>query len=1134
MSLQIIAGSSGSGKSQYIYERIVEEAQQNPDKNYLILVPEQFNMQTQKRLAGMHPGGCLLNIDVLSFNRLAYRVFQEIGGQQQPILEDSGKSLIIQKVVWEKRSSLQVLGSTMKKPGAVEEMKSLISEFMQYGIGPEDLEGWMQSGSDGKSRALLASKLEDVKSIYQGFTEYLESRYLTTEEVPEALAAVISASKWLADCTLVLDGYTGFTPVQLPLIRELLRLCPKVWAVVTMEEGKDPFRPCSPANLFYMSRQMIRILTEEAAASHVEVEEILWISRGNKSRFAANPSLGFLEKQLFRSGKRESYRGEANIRLLEAMTPEQELIDIAEQILYQVREQHLCYRDLAVVTGDLEGYGRLAEQIFTKAGIPVFIDQNVSILHNPLVEYIRAALDMAVRNCSYESVVRYLRTGFSGFTREEADTLDEYLLALGIRGWKRYQEFWTRSFRGMKEEQLTVMNELRLRFVEEMEPFMTGIREKQTLRDKTILLVEFLIRGRLQSRCKELSELFEQSGDRVRASELSAVYPAVMDLLNKAVEILGSEKMGMAEYQQILDAMFQEASIGLVPPGGDQVLVGDIERSRLSSVKVLFFAGLNEGVVPKSASGGGLLSEPDREYLRSRDITLAPGEREKMYQQRFYLYLNMTKPSQELFLSWSKMDTKGTSRLPSYLIGVIRKLFPDLPIENRTDTADASESGLLNLETLEGRLQILLAGFQNPEQASSDPVWKELFAWFRNCAEEVPSEAMLEAAFFEKKDTILSRAIARAMYGDVLQGSVTRLEQFAACAYAHFLQYGLRLRERQVFEITPADLGTVLHDSLYHFSENLRKNRIRWADLDEETRSGFVDAALEEVVHGQNNGIFHSTMRNAYMITRMKNLLHCTVEVLQEQIMAGEFEPEGFEIEFPNREALEAAEIPLEDGVSMRLRGRIDRLDLLEQEDTIYIKVVDYKSGQAKLNLSSVYYGLQLQLTVYLRVAEEQQRKLHPDKLIQPVGAFLYHLGNPFLKQEEESVLSELKMKGLVRSELEVTTLMDRNLAPGVDSEVIPVGYKKDGTLRAVSPALGEEAFRTVSDYAGRKVKQLGQEIMDGKISIDPYQMGTENACTYCSYKGICSFDRRLPGYEFRRLDDGKAAEMIEKMKEEV
>ena len=1133
MSLQIIAGSSGCGKSQYIYEKIVGEALLHPEKNYLILVPEQFNMQTQKRLTALHPGGCLLNIDVLSFNRLAYRVFQEIGGQLQPILEDSGKSLIIQKVVWEKKNKLQVLGSTMKKPGAVEEMKSLISEFMQYGIRPADLEAWMMSGEESGRKALLASKLEDVRTIYQGFTDYLESRYLTTEEVPEALARVISQSAWLANCTIVLDGYTGFTPVQMPLVRELLILCPKVYAVVTMEERKDPLRPCNPANLFYMSRQMIRSLTELAVAAHVEAEEICWIPSGGKSRFAANPSLGFLEKQLFRAGKRESWKGEANIRISEAMTPEQELVDIAEQILYQVRENHCCYKDLAVVTGDLDGYGRLAEQIFTRAGIPVFVDQNYPILHNPLVEYIRAAVDLVVRNYSYESVVRYLRSGLSGFTREEADALDQYLLALGIRGRKKYEEFWSRTFKGMKEERLLEINRLRERLLEELSELTDGLKAKNSsLLDKTKVLVAFLMRGKLQKQCLALAEQFRQKGDRTRAAEFTSIYPGVMDLLNKAVEILGEEKMGITEYQQILDAMFQEATLGLVPPGGDQVLVGDIERSRLASVKVLFFAGLNEGIVPKAVAKGGLLSEPDREYLKSQDVALSPGERERMYEQRFYLYLNMTKPSEQLFLSCSKMDTMGAARLPSYLIGVIRKLFPDVPLENRADTADASSAGLLNMETPEGRLQILLAGFQNPEKAAEDPVWKEIFAWFRNCVEQVPAEKMLEAAFFENQDTRISKAVARAMYGDVLMGSVTRLEQYAACAYAHFLQYGLGLKERPVYEFTPADLGNVLHDSLYRFAETLKKQKIRWAELDAEKRKELADAALEECVHDTNNQILHSTMRNAYMITRMRNLMQCTVEVLQEQILVGDFEPEGFEIGFPTHDVLEAAEIPLKDGASMKLRGRIDRLDILEQDDTIYIKVIDYKTGQAKLDLASVYYGLQLQLTVYLRVAAEQQRKLHPDKLVQPVGAFLYHLDDPFVEEEGDSILPKMKMNGLVRAELETASLMDHNLAPSVSSKVIPVGYKKDGTLNQYSTsALEEDDFNTVCRYVGGKVQKIGQEIMDGEISINPYQLGDKNACTFCRFNGVCTFDRRLPGYEFRKLQDGKPEQIIEKMK---
>ena len=427
MSLQFIIGNSGAGKSGTAYENIIREASANPDRLYYVIVPEQFTMQTQKTLVEMHPDGGILNIDILSFERLAYRVFEEVGGDTRRIMEETGKNMVLQKLVQMNQKDLVYLRNQMKKPGYLDEVKSLISEFMQYEIKEEELDEMIRESED---KTLLQMKLQDVKVLYQAFREYLSGHFMTAEEVLEVLAKEIQFSEKLKGSVLLLDGYTGFTPVQLEVLRELLAVCERVSVMVTMDVREQFLAMGKPHELFYMSHKMIRSLAELTK----DIEEPVWVVPGRKSRFADAPALDFLEQHLFRYHRAVYEREQQEIQIFSARDPEKEMEETARRILRLVREKDHRYGQIAVITGNLEEYGSVAAQVFEDAGIPYFIDEKHSILMNPFVEYLRAALEMVVQGFSYESVFRYLRCGMSDISRSEADKLENYVIALGIRG----------------------------------------------------------------------------------------------------------------------------------------------------------------------------------------------------------------------------------------------------------------------------------------------------------------------------------------------------------------------------------------------------------------------------------------------------------------------------------------------------------------------------------------------------------------------------------------------------------------------------------------------------------------------------------------------------------------------------
>ncbi|MEE0955426.1 MAG: PD-(D/E)XK nuclease family protein [Eubacterium sp.] len=1178
MSLQFVTGRSGAGKSHTVFKQVIRESMNHPDRQYIILVPEQFTLQTQKDIVRLHPRRGILNIDVLSFNRLAYRVFEEVGGNDRTLLEETGKSLIIRKVIEDRKDQLKILGRDLDKTGAIAEMKSLISELMQYRIQPDDLEKW---AAGDERRQMLSLKLEDIRVIYQGFLDYIEGHFLTAEEVPEALCRVIGRSKLVKNSTIVLDGFTGFTPVQHQVLRELMVLADRLIVTITIDDSESLYAKGRPYTLFAMSRTMAQKLLELARETKTEILPVIQVEEAGQSRFAGHKDLLFLERNIFRTSravfsypKNESatlaieedlpstkknlshdqtgvsqdlakYR---SIHISEADNPYREVLNIAGRINMLVRERGFRYKDFAIVTGDLESYGRAAESVFAREEIPYFLDRKQPIMKNPLVEYICSAIDMVEQNFSYRSVFRFLRSGLSDFTGDQIDRMENYVLALGIHGWKKYQEPWIRASRTIDVEELPGLNQLREVFVSRVRAFTEGMRERRsTTSRKCRILYGFLTDRRIPAKLEQLSKSYEEAGYPAKAREYGGIWAVVMMLLEKLEAVLGEERTRRSDFLEILEAGFQECSIGLIPPGEDQVLIGDIERTRLKEIKVLFFAGVNEGIVPRSAANVGFLSEADREYLEKQKIELSPTAREDMYRQRFYLYLAMTKPSEELCLSYARTGSDAKSLLPSYLIGLLRRMFPELEPEEAgiLETDEGRNQAILDLLQTLGDAKLPAAGMEVLRDRASDPTGRR----------EV--KRLLQAAALSNRESTIGRPLAQKLYGSEIYMSATRLESFAACPFCHFLDFGLGLTERETYQLDLRDTGNILHSALETYAKILDEKGIAWQKVTEEEQIRVADEALNQVSGDYNNTILASSSRNSYQLTRMRELLHRSVWALTEQVRHGIFQPLFFEKKFTG--GLLASRFELKGGSRLYVHGRIDRMDTAKADGREYVRVIDYKTGKKELDLNELYNGTQLQLMLYmmesLELVNRMRRNAAPEspdlpeaELLmagltaegpaEPAGVFYYHVDDPIVDARtngnpESSLLEDLRPAGLVRSDSGILQMMDKGLAAGVRSKVIPVKLTKEGIPDSHSNVTDRSGFQTLMTFTGNKIRTLGEEMTGGDIRVSPYLYEKQNGCAYCTYKSICGFDQRIPGYLYRDLGGKQSQDqLLAKMKE--
>lgn len=1107
MSLQFIIGGSGSGKSCYAYQNIIEQAGQHPEKFYYVIVPEQFTMQTQKTLVEMSPGKGILNIDILSFERLAYRVLEEVGGDSRTLLEETGKSMVLQKMVQQHGKELSYLGGQMRKTGYLDEVKSILSEFMQYDIQDSDVEEMIRDSAD---RTLLQMKLKDVSVLYQAFKGYLKDHYMTGEEVMDALEKALPFSGKLKNSVLLLDGYTGFTPIQMRVVGELLTVCEKVMVTVTMDAAESLTTRGKPYQLFYMSRQMLHGLSGLTR----DIEEPVLLKDVRKSRFAKAPALHFLEKNIFRYRKNVYRRKQDEICMFSAVNPLSEMEETARRIARLVREKGCRYGEIAVITGNLEEYGNLARQVFEESDIPYFIDEKHTVLMNPFVEYFRAALEMAVQDFTYESVFRYLRCGMSCVTREEADLLENYVLALGIRGFKHWDEKWVRIYRGMPPESIQTLNEIRECFADETRELALSFKGgKKTVREYCTILYEFAVKSQVQQKLKDQEKKFRELGDKAMEKEYAQIYGIVMELLDSMVEILGDEVVNRQDFRQLLETGLTQAKVALIPPSMDQVLVGDMERTRLKDIRALFFVGVNEGNIPKNTSGGGILTELDREFFEEKGVQLAPGPKELMNMQRFYLYLNMTKPRELLCLSFCQSDSQGKALSPAFLVNNIQDMFPEMEIRQCGDLNNPME--LLELPGIS--MDYFLRELSG-EAYQQNPVFQELYSWYlESPVYRTVVEKLVRAAFSERPSDQIGKAVAGILYGEISPYSATRLERYAACAFAHFLQYGLKVTERAEYEFRAMDMGNVMHMALEKFAVELRKEGLDWAELTEEERNQLIDSCLDQVSADYGNTILKSSARNEYMIERTRRILHRTVWALQEQLKHGDFRPEGFEVIFGG--------------------GRIDRVDIMEEpeKNRVYVKVIDYKTGNTSFDLLALYHGLQLQLMIYLDGALQVEQRKYPDKEIVPAGVFYYNVKDPMIQEkihaDVESVssqmLKKLKMNGLVQADDDVSFRIDNTLSS------IPVSVNKDGSFSRRSSVASRKQFDALGAYVRQKICDIRESILDGNAAVEPYELGKKNACTYCAYSTVCGFDRKIPGYEFHRLPSFSESDLWKKIVKE-
>ena len=1125
MGLQFIFGNATSRKTDFLIEKTIEESIKNSNINYVMIVPEQATLLTQKKIIQKHPKRALSNIDILSFGRLAYRIFEELNLPVFQILDDTGKSMILRKVAAEQKGSLTAFQKNLSKTGFIEELKSMMSEFFQYGIDGNRLKEVKERLED---KPLLKMKLDDLHLIYDDFCRRMQGAYITAEELLPSLCKVINRSSIISNSVLIFDGFTGFTPVQYQLLDLLMIYAKDIIVSVTMDPSLNPYKQAKDHELFRMSHNIVCNLTKMADNNQIKKWNNISITDCGKF----HSSITHIETNLFRYPYNVYRKEQEAVKIYQAKNPEEEVKHVLREILHLIREEKYQYKDIAIITGDLASYAPFIDNWFSKVGLPYFLDRKKSLLGNPMVELIRGALEVIEKDFSYESMFRYLRSCLNPIDSFSVDMLENYVTALGIRGYNHWASEWTRTYPGFVEERLEEINATRRTVVQQFDKLREVFKDKESsVRTKTAYLYQFLKEMETENRMKKMAIDFGCAGEYMLQKEYEQAFAKVMDLFDEFVRLMGDDKIPFQTYSDILDAGFENIQVGLIPPTIDRLVIGDLTRTRLGDIKALFVLGVNDGIIPSNNGKGGLLSDMDREKLKEFDLELAPTGKEEGFIQKYYLYLMLTKPMEKLVLSYSRVNAEGKGIRPSYLISTMKKIFPNLREEE-----EASNPGLWALLQPDSSFDTLLDGLKEFQRGSSRVWWQDLYSWYYTKEEYKPRLMhIVDALFYGYRKEKLSEEVARRLFGASPMNSVTRLERFAGCEYAHFLAYGLGLKPRAEYQLAAMDYGNIFHNSIETFFQLLTEKKLVWETITVEERMDLVKESVSKVTTEYGNTILQSTARNQFLAGRLERMTDKTIWALAEQLKAGGFLAAGSEVYFSAEDNLPQMQFELSEGVYMALQGRIDRVDLAVEDDQVFVKIIDYKTGATSFDLTKIYHGLQLQLIIYLAAAVEMKKREFPNKEVVPAGIYYYNIKDPIVERPEQAEvdaierasLDEMRMNGLSNSDPAILNLIDH---VGKKKSMVVKNLTRDesGMPSSRSMVADTKQMHMLCAYGTDKVANLGREMMKGKLDINPYEYKKGRPCDYCEFKSVCGFDSRLEGYHYRRFSPLKPDEMWE------
>ena len=1111
MGLRIIYGRAGSGKSEYCYQEIAKEIEKN-EKIFLI-TPEQFSFTAEKKLMEAVKTEAVLQAEVIHLSRLAKRVIKEIGIKDDRMTK-CGKAMLISHILTTQKKELKYLSKSEEN---IDLAISSITELKKHGVTVERLKEQIEKTEN----IYLKTKLQDISIIYEQYDEQIKQSYIDEADELTILAQNIEKIEWLKNSIIYIDEFAGFTYSEYHVIKELIKYAKQVNITITVDDLGQTLNP--DTDIFYANKITVKKLQKIVEQNELKQEKPIKLTEIKRFK---TPELKYIEGHLFKTQSTKYEQKVENLSMFLAKNQYTEIEYIAKEITKLVKEKNKRYNDIAIITKNIQNYSNLAKVIFEKYDIPIFIDEKRELSQNIIIQYVLSIFEILQKNYSKESVFQYAKMGFLDIEQGDIFKLENYCTKWGIKQNKFKKDF-VYELEDNKQE-IEYYNELRKRIIEPIEKLRQKIRKEKTAKAVTLAIYEFLEEQKIEEKISLKMQELKQKNREDLVQEYKESYEILINVLDEIVKIFKDENITINQYSNILKQGLKASSLGKIPGTQDQVIMGDVDRSRSHKVDTIFIIGLNDGVYPSINKSEGFLGDEDREYLKEQGIELAKGTLENLYDDNFNIYKAFTTVERELHLSYSSADTEGGALRPSIYITKIKKMFPNL---KETSDVITQKYEITNQKATYEALIEKLAKIQEKEL---EPEWEETYRYFENEASwKNKLEKDLQGLSYTNIPQNIETTTIEKLYGNVLKTSVSKLETYKKCPFSYFLKYGLNLKQKEELKIQNFDTGSFMHEIIDLFFNQVKEENIQLTELlgEEEKIRKIVNQIVEtKLDYGKYR--FTATVKYKILIQRLERMVTKALKYIVESLVYSDFNVEGTEVEFDNGKEYKPIEITLENGKRIEIRGKIDRVDIARTSDGNYLRIIDYKSSARNVDLNEVYAGISIQLLTYLDAICEE-------KDLMPAGILYFNLieknVNPKVKTEEaieEEIRKQFKMKGLILADIEVMKMQDNNLKEGKTSKIIPAGISGKGAInKRDTNGVEQEEFEVLQKYIGKIIKEIGKEILQGKIDLKPTNYKGKTPCRYCEYHAICGFDARNNKNKYEYIENLSKDDIIRKMR---
>ena len=1090
--MKLWTGRAGSGKTTAILEHIAEQVKCG-GRRQILIVPELASHDYERMLAKATDNRGAASAEVLTFRRVANRVFSEAGGLADQSLTPAGRLMVLYEAVQRTSSQLCRYQGAGRRPEVLKDLLGVVDELKCASVAPEDLLRALEDAEGG-----LRGKLTDLAQISMVYGS------ITEEELPDPQDELTRVRERLPQTTLFdaadvyLDGFDNFNRQELDILTWMMgHGVPLVVTLTGDSQQPELFPECMHA--------MARL---RAAASRAG--KIVELRDFGACRIEKPQDLAVLEQYALQSQRKPVSSDQSSVFLHGAGDRYSECEYAAAYIRKTMRETGARRRDFVVTARDFAPYAAMLELVFAQYDIPVFLSEKHDILQKPVLALVTSALRTVTGGWRYEDMFSYLKTGFANVTPDECDILENYADFRRIRGsgWKQEWKGNPLRFQGVMNEQETTLlaqlNELRARVVAPLEALEQVLSEAQTATEYVRALMDFLEEIGAPERMEQRAQAQEEAGRLQTAEEYRQLWDILMEAMEQLAWVQGQAEMSTEVFVTLLRMVLSEYDVGTIPVSLDRVTCGSIDRVCRTGIPHLIVLGVNDGVLPSTGTGGGILTDRERNELLGLEIELETGD-DRLARENSAIYRVFASPAQTLLLSWMGNDTDGELR-PSYLIGSVRTLLLGVP-----ETREAELDGRYRLEAERPRLELACRAYGGDRSPAAQAALKQR-------GSKVPhGVTRVRRGPLKKKQTI------HGLYGEKIRLTASRLDAFSRCRFAYFLRYGLNAKERRRADFDAPESGTFLHYVLEHVLRDILKDG-EWQGAAQADVRASAKRWTEEYVETYLGGMQQHSERFRYLFRRLTKTLDRILENLLDELACSDFRPLDFELDFSPHGDLPSIVMEDEKG-QLELAGKVDRVDGYIKDRCLYIRVMDYKSGTKKFDLSDLWYGLNMQLMIYLFAIQDEGSDYYRRRLAQefdrivPAGALYVPIKEAVVsapRGTSETELNSMRQKllrrsGLLLDDAEILQAMEHSLTG--DGKFLPVGMKKDFSWKssARNSLASMEQMGKLYRHIQKTLSQMGREMLDGDVEARPIiKSKQETACTWCPYAAVCQYDESL------------------------